>query len=283
MAVLWVVGAWYACTRPLQRRASLEFLSRHAELHPHRWPSLSPGKRPGWRHVIRHFHSFGESVLDKGLAWTSPPGESDFTLIDESLVRRTLDDPRGQLVIGSHFGNLEYCRGFLEATHARTVNVLVYERHSAKFVAAMAGVSPDSRLNVFQVDELDLGQVLSLKARTDRGEWVFIAGDRVPLSGERRTAPVSFFGRQARLPTGPYMLARTLACPVKLMFAWREGERVHVDLQEFAEHVDLPRGRREEALCGYAEQFAAALEAAAVQAPYQWFNFYPFWDSQPGE
>ncbi len=275
--ILWLVGVWYACTRPLQRRASMDFLRTHARCYPERWPSLEPGTEPGWSHTIRHFQSFGEAVLDKGLAWTATPGESDFTLIDEALVRQTLADPRGQLVIGSHFGNLEYCRGFLQATHARTVNVLVHDRHSANFVAAMSHYSPDSRLNVFQVDELDVGRILELKSRIDAGEWLFIAGDRIPLSGERRTAVVRFMGRDARAPIGPYLLARALACPVKLMFAWREGQQVFVDLQEFSEKVELPRKGRDEALTRYAAQFALALEAAAARAPFQWFNFYPFW------
>ncbi len=275
--ILLLVGVWYALTRRLQRHASQQFLQRHAAMYPEHWSGIAPGRGPGVWHVIKHFQAFGEAVLDKALGWTDTPEESDFTLLDPDVVRRTLDDPRGQLVIGSHFGNLEYCRGFMRDTHAKTINVLVHDRHSANFVAAMSRYSPDSRLNVFQVDELDVPLMLSLKDRLERGEWLFIAGDRVPLSGESRTVAVNFLGHQARMPTGPYLLALSLACPVKLMFAWRDGDQVLVDVQEFADAIELPRGARQEALAAYATRFSEALEAATARAPYQWFNFYPFW------
>ena len=275
--ILLLVGVWYALTRRVQSQASREYLARHATTYPEQWRTLGPGKRPGLWHVIKHFQAFGEAVLDKALGWTDTPEESDFTLLDPGAVQRTLADPRGQLVIGSHFGNHEYCRGFMRDTHAKTINVLVHDRHSANFVAAMSRYSPDSRLNVFQVDELDVPLMLSLKERLERGEWLFIAGDRVPLSGESRTAAVPFLGREARIPTGPYLLALSLACPVKLMFAWRDGDQVLVDVQEFADAIELPRGARQEALAAYATRFGTALEAATARAPYQWFNFYPFW------
>lgn len=272
-AVLWPVALWFTLTRGDLRRASQDFLRTHAERFPDRWPPGGARRRD----TVRHFHAFGETILDKALAWTDKPVETDFSLRDEPLVRATLDDPRGQLVIGSHLGNLEYCRGFMQDTHARTVNVLVHDRHSANFVEAMARLSPDSRMNVYQVDELDVGRVLDLKARIDAGEWLFIAGDRVPLSGNDRTAVVPFLGRPARFPVGPYLLAKTLGCPVKLMFAWREGDTVRVDLRSFSEAIDLPRKQREAALHDYAARFAQALEERAHHAPFQWFNFFAYW------
>jgi len=272
-ALLWPVAAWFALSRADLRTASRDWLATHAAHFPACWPD----RRPGWLDTVRHFHAFGQTMLDKALAWTAMPVEQDFTLEDEATVRTTLDDPRGQLVIGSHLGNLEYCRGFMDRTHARTVNVLVHDRHSVRFVEAMSRLSPNSRLNVFQVDELDVGRVLDLKRRIDGGEWLFIAGDRVPLSGESRTASVSFLGRTAHLPVGPYLLARTLGCPVKLMFAWRDVGTVRVDLQRFAETIELPRGSREAALADCAQRFADALAAQARRTPFQWFNFFPFW------
>jgi len=272
-ALLWPVAAWFALTRADLRAASRDWLDTHAAHFPERWPDGAPGVRD----TLRHFHAFGQTILDKALAWTAMPVEQDFTLEDPDTVRQTLSDPGGQLVIGSHLGNLEYCRGFMGQTHRRTVNVLVHDRHSVRFVEAMSRLSPDSRLNVFQVDELDVGRVLELKGRIERGEWLFIAGDRVPVSGDARTATVDFMGRPASLPVGPYLLARTLACPVKLMFAWRDADTVRVDLQRFAGSIELPRGDREAALATCAQRFADALAAQAARTPYQWFNFFSFW------
>ncbi|MNW22841.1 hypothetical protein D3C71_2245760 [compost metagenome] len=45
-----------------------------------------------------------------------------------------------------------------------------------------------------------------------------------------------------------------------------------------AERVLLPRARREQALAEYADLFAQQLERMLRKAPYDWFNFFPFWD-----
>ena len=54
-------------------------------------------------------------------------------------------------------------------------------------------------------------------------------------------------------------------------------------LREFLELLDSFASERElrgcdAALAGYASQFAAWLERQVRLSPYDWFNFYPFWD-----
>jgi len=108
--------------------------------------------------------------------------------------------------------------------------------------------------------------------------------DRVPVSGLERTVDVQFLGQQAPLPIGPYMLAKALACPVKLMFAYRykaADNKVLFDVAPLCDKLQINRKTRQQDLQNYAQQFAAKLEAHCLNAPYQWFNFYDFW--QPGD
>jgi len=77
------------------------------------------------------------------------------------------------------------------------------------------------------------------------------------------------------------MLAKSLACPVKLMFAYRnyfeKTEKVYFEVVPFSEKIDFDRKTRMEDLQNYAQRFASELEQRCADAPYQWFNFYPFW------
>ncbi len=270
--VLYPVMLYYLAFRPVARRASYDFLLTHYHINPAYWR-----RKPDLRDVFRHFLAFGQSVLDKLLGWSTPISETEFDIADEALLEEFLRTRRGQLIIGSHVGNLEYCRGFVQRYKNRTINILVYDRHAANFVDMMQQINPESRVHVYQVDQLDIPTVLSLKKKIDAGEWLFIAGDRVPLSGGGRTAAVSFMRRRAHLPIGPYMLAHTLRCPVKLMFSYRVGKKVFFELLPFAEQISLPRRGRDQALQHLAQQFAAELERQCLRAPLQWFNFYPFW------
>lgn len=275
--LMYPVALYFVLFNGASRRASQQFLGLHYQKQPEFWvgpPTL-------WSSVI-HFKHFAETILDKGLAWYSEMTEDEFVIEDFSIIEELMADKRGQLVIGTHFGNLEYCRGFMQRYKEKIINILVYDKHSANFVQIMQKLNPDSRVNVFQVDEFDVPTILLLKQKIDEGEWVFIAGDRIPLAGLQHTIEVDFLGEKAPLPMGPYLLAKALACPVKLMYGYRhpklDKNKVFFEVVPFCDAITFTRKDRKEKLQSYAQEFAFHLERHCLQAPYQWFNFYNFWE-----
>ncbi len=277
--IMYPVALYFVLCRKEQREASLQYLTAHYRFKPEIWQS-----KPGYLHVLLHFKTFAEVILDKMLGWLDEISEKDFVLSSPENIEALHNDDRGQLIIGSHFGNLEFCRGFLHRYRSKVINILVYDKHAGNFVKMMQDENNESRLNVFQVDEFDVTTIMMLKEKIDAGEWVFIAGDRVPLSGLERTVDVQFLGKHAPLPIGPYMLAKALACPVKLMFAYRceaSDNKVLFDVAPLCDKLQINRKTRQQDLQHYAQQFASKLEEHCLNAPYQWFNFYDFW--QPGD
>lgn len=270
--ILWFVSAYFVLTRPEYRRASRDYLHTHFTFFPERW-----SQAPDLKSTFKHFRAFGETILDKALAWSTDITEESFDVVNRQAIDDILNDARGQLIVGTHLGNLEYCRGFMRNNNNKVINILIHDRHSANFAKVMEAVNPASRLNIFQVDEMDVPMILTLKARIDDGEWLFIAGDRIPVDGHQRTVNVKFMGRTTALPIGPYLLANTLGCPVKLMFAYRQNNKITVDLVPFADRLMLKRETRNRKIQQFAQQFATELEVRCAAVPYQWFNFYDFW------
>lgn len=277
--ILYPVAIYFYLFRPIARHASREFLETHYQKFPEEW-----NHKPNTHDVILHFFSFGQAILDKLLAWTTTIKREEFEFNDEELLEKLVDDPEGQLIIGSHIGNMEYCRGFVQRNNIKVINALVYDRHAANYVQMMQKLNPESRIHIYQVDELDIPLILKLQHKLSNGEWLFIAGDRLPLSGPQNTVAVDFIGRKANLPIGPYMLAKSLGCKVTLMFSYRRGAKVRFALFKLADKLELPHKEKQEQLQHYAQCFATALEQQCKQAPLQWFNFYPFWiDSERGD
>jgi predicted LPLAT superfamily acyltransferase len=67
--------------------------------------------------------------------------------------------------------------------------------------------------------------------------------------------------------------------PVILFFGlYRGGNRYEIYFEHFADEIALDRDRRAESIRFWAQQYARRLEHYAHLAPYNWFNFYPFWD-----
>ena len=68
-------------------------------------------------------------------------------------------------------------------------------------------------------------------------------------------------------------------CPVILFFGlYRGGKHYEIYFEHFADDVILNRDHRAEDIQNWMQRYVERLEHYARLAPYNWFNFYPFWD-----
>ncbi len=273
--VLAPVMFYFLLRRPIARRASLDFLRRVKREYPD-----SLRGEPGLWMTFRHFLAFGRSLLDKYIAWTGEPTQIDVRQQEADLIWPVIEARQGIVVVGSHFGCLEYSRGISLRHPDLTINVLVYDRHAANFAKLLGDAAAKTRLNLIQVTDLDLDLAVRLKERLDNGEWLLIAGDRVPVGLSDNVCPAEFFGDEANFPIGPYVLGNLLRCPVYVMHCFFESGMYRLRVELLAEEIATSRKDRQRNYEPQAQKFAAALEAQVKRAPLQWFNFYDFWASQ---
>jgi predicted LPLAT superfamily acyltransferase len=264
--VLYPVLAWYVLTKPLPRKASREYLRRMER--------FTGRAQPG---VMRHFAAFGESILDKMLLWGGLFKVDDVTLHGGELITDAAKAGQGGLLICAHLGNLELCRVLSRQRHDIKLTVLVHTKHAQAFNEMLGNLNPASQLNLMQVTEMSPATAILLAERVAAGEFVVIAGDRVPVSHHPRVAVVDFLGAPAAFPVGPYVLASVLQCPVFLLFSMCRGRRSDLYFERFRDAVRIPRKERDAALAQMAGDYAKRLEHHTAQAPLQWFNFYDFW------
>src|SRR5690606_34694309 len=118
--------------------------------------------------------------------------------------------------------------------------------------------------------------IFSIKQCIERGELLGTMGDRVGLN--EKSVDVLFFGRKATFPTGPFVLASVLKCPVFLTLGlYNEPNHYALHCEPLVEQVVLSRKERQQDLEKYVQQYAERLEHYCRQEPYNWFNFYDFW------
>jgi predicted LPLAT superfamily acyltransferase len=268
--VLYPVLGWYLLTRPVARAASADYLRRVASFD-------ASMRKPGMWAVLRHFAAFAECILDKMLLWGGLANVGDTAFFGEQQLEQDIAQQRGGLLICAHFGNLELCRVLARQRAGLKMTVLVHTRHAQKFNRMLAQLDPDSQLNLLQVTEMSPVTAMLLNERVARGEFVVIAGDRVPVSSGARVCSARFLGKEAPFPIGPYVLASLLKCPVYLLFSMRTGSRSEIHFERFREAIRLPRKDREAALTELAQAYADRLQHFCLRAPFQWFNFFDFW------
>ncbi|MEQ9151197.1 MAG: glycosyltransferase [Parvibaculum sp.] len=288
-AGLWILGAVYrlfgrraciAAVSPVvlfffltggeQRRGSLSYLA-----HAHEAGLIA--ERPGWRLSFRHFMAFASSAIDKLAAWTGNIPASDVEGVDEGNFAAAKESGKGALVLTAHFGNPEVLRAIATLGERFRVTVLVHTVHAVRFNRLINEFSASSIVRVVQVTSVGPDTAILLQEAVARGEWVVMAGDRVPVSGNERISWAPFLGEPAPFPQGPHILAALLKCPVYLLFCLREGTRHRVHFERMAERIELPRKDREGALAASVADYAGRLERHLRAAPLQWFNFFDFW------
>jgi predicted LPLAT superfamily acyltransferase len=274
--LLWPVAFYFALTRGVARRASIEYLGRVGVLAPDAsWATRF------W-HVTCHIERFADALLDKALAWT---GALDLgtthTDVDPRLDEAVAAGQGGVLVV-AHCGNLEVLRALARSMSNARLTILVHTRHAQRFNRLLTRLNPESAANLLQVTEIDAAVAAELSHCVGRGEFVVIAADRVPVgSGTRghagHTLDVPFLGLPAPLPIGPWVLAAALGCPVFWLSCLKSEGVYTLHCERLFERVVLPRAQRAAALAQVMGVYAQRLEAACRAAPYAWFNFYPFW------
>jgi predicted LPLAT superfamily acyltransferase len=184
---------------------------------------------------------------------------------------------RGALVLGAHLGSFEALQA-LSVQYDLKLNVVVDLRNARQFAAVMAELAPDSRVRFISVNDDDPTSVLPLTRAIEEGELVAMLADRLTSRTERSVA-VPFLGGVARFPTGPFVMAHALGCPVLFACAlYEEPNRYRLVCEPFAEKVVLPRATRAQALDATCRRYASTLDRFTRQAPDNWFNFFPFWD-----
>ena len=223
---------------------------------------------PRFRDVYRHYHTFATTLLDRVLLLTGQIDDFELDVRGAREARELVAAKRGVLLLGSHLGSFELSRVAGLEQAGIVVNVVMHEDNAGKIARWTREQGGGRAPRVIPPGSVDT--MLRIREALQRGEVVAMLGDR-PI-GRSVTMDVAFLGRPARFPLGPLRLARALGVPVLLFFGLSLGPRRY---QLHLERLEPGPGASVQA---WLEAYVARLEAHARQAPYNWFNFYDFWD-----
>lgn len=182
-------------------------------------------------------------------------------------------------MLGSHLGSFEATRA--AATRHQGVNIrMVLDRAvGRKLIEALKSVDPNFETLLIDADQEPASLGLEIAETLRAGESVGFLADRY-RPGDR-TAVCEFMGAPARFPAGPLMIAAALKAPVVLLFSTYANGKYVVRCEEFSDEFVLPRANRSRLLQAQIQRYAGRLANYVEKAPYNWFNFYDFWASDP--
>jgi predicted LPLAT superfamily acyltransferase len=260
------ITIYFLVTAHTARRASREFLKR------------ARGRSAHWWNALRHFRYFATTILDRVYLLRGEFDRFSITIYGKEALDRQNENGKGCILLGSHLGSFEVLRALGVTRGGFSLKVLMNTSHNQNISKFFDGLNPTVAGTVIAPDRPDT--LIRARESLDAGCFVGMLGDRV--FGADKTTRCQFLGMPATLPAGPMLLASVMHCPVILFFGlYRGANRYDIYFEHFADEIALNREHRAEEIQSWMQRYVARLEHYARLAPYNWFNFYSFWDSAP--
>jgi predicted LPLAT superfamily acyltransferase len=260
------VATYFALTAHAARAASWDFLKRIG------------GRSPRWWNVLRHFYCFATTILDRVYLLRGEFDRFSVVIHGRELVYRQLEAGKGCILLGSHLGSFEVLRTLGVSRQHFPIKVLMNIDHNQNLTHFLDALNPEIAGTVIVPDRPDT--LLRVRECLEDGAFLGMLGDRA--TANEKTTQCNFLGAPATFPAGPILLASMTHCPVILFFGlYRGGNRYEIYFEHFADEIELARDRRIEGIEEWMQRYVARVEHHARSAPYNWFNFYPFWDDKP--
>jgi predicted LPLAT superfamily acyltransferase len=261
--LLYPISLYFLIFSSASRRASEDYLAR------------ALGHRPRFTDRLRHYHTFGACILDRVYLLNDQLELFDVSLVGEEFALSMLDGD-GCFLFGAHLGSFEIPRALGHRQPGLKLSLLMYEENARKINSALAAINPALTLEVIALGQP--GSMLAVEQRLNQGHAIGILADRGLSIGDEEHLSVDFLGRPACFPLGPFRLAGLLKRRVILMIGlYRGGNRYAVHFEPLADFRGTERPDRDEAVEAALRHYVARLEHFCRLAPYNWFNFYEFW------
>jgi predicted LPLAT superfamily acyltransferase len=258
------VTFYFLLRRGPERRASRSYLTRIT------------GKPASWWQLWRHMLHFAVVGLDRVYLLAENLQRFDIRTHGVDQLMAALAKQRGIFLFGSHVGSFEVLRAFSQLKPEVQVRAVLDVQQTPMMTSALAILNPTIAAGIINARKDGTQTALEIKEALDQKALVTLLVDRARPGNTVVTA--DFLGERAPFPTAPWLLAATLKVPVVLCFGlYRGGNRYDLHFELFAETLTLERGRREADLQQIVQRYADRLAHHIREEPYNWFNFYDFW------
>ncbi|GAB2554140.1 LpxL/LpxP family acyltransferase [Rhodanobacter koreensis] len=261
---LYPITLYFYLRRRPERQASQQYLQRVFGQPVMPWQ------------VLRHIHCFAATIMDR--VFLLAHGEKPFRIEVEGLelLDQRIALGRGVLLFGSHQGSFEALRALGARRPEMPLRVVLDKQKTPALTELLEALAPEVGANVIDAAQDGTSIALAMSEACQNGAVVAMLADRGRGHEVLRYAP--FLGSPAPFPVSPWLLAHTLQVPVVLCFGlYLGGNRYRLIFEPLADRVEIPRQQRGPALDAMIARYAQRLEHYVHVAPYNWFNFYDFW------
>lgn len=208
---------------------------------------------------FRHLLGFAQQMMDKTDACTlakNPP---------RMEVKGDAGWDKGAFLVSTHLGTIEVlpalARKGVKVPHVHAFQQL---SHNAVFTGLFLR-HLGNRFTLHAVEDIGVETAVEMKEAIARGDLVLMAGDRLSAGGSAALKH-DFLGHTCSFPKGVFVFARLMEAPVYAITCVKTG------FNAYEVHVKRLAG-------DLLDDYVRFLESEVRRYPYQWFQFYDFFDT----
>jgi predicted LPLAT superfamily acyltransferase len=232
------------------------------------------GRPASWLDMYRHFYSFASTIHDRIYLVNQQFDLFDIEVHGQELLHDAIDAGAGVFLMGAHFGSFEVIRAIGRQVPGLRVSMVMHEDNAAKINAMLAAINPAAVTDIIGLGHIDA--MLKVRERLDEGAVVGMLADRT--LGEDSVLPVDFLGSIAYLPVGPFRMAALLRRRVVFMTGVYLGDnRYRIGFEPLVDFTHIATGQRGAMVNAAVTRYATLIAQHCRQTPYNWFNFFDFW------
>lgn len=255
--IIYLIALFYLVFAASARKASKQYL-RHVL-----------GHCPTLRDQYKHFLYFSTVTQDRLYMLAGRFEYFEFSISGESIIRKALSNGSGLMLYGAHFGSFEAVRFTARTEERLKLSLLMYEDNGRKLLDLLRKISPE-----FSESIIPLGSITSMieaKERLEKGHMIGLLADR--SVNDESGKFYEFLGRSANFPVGPFKLHRLFKCPALFITGIYLGaNRYEIKFIDLLQTSDPTSTNQLQAT------YVHTFEQMCLAHPYNWFNFYDFWD-----
>jgi len=263
--LLYPISLYFFLTSPRTRKASRQYQRRVS------------GKNVSFWSVIKHIYWFSATILDRVYFLTNQDEKFQININNKKLLDQQVDNKIGCILLGSHVGSFEVLRSLAISKMALPVKILMNQEHNKMITNILEALNPKVAEAVINLN--DQNALFKMKECIENGDIVGVLGDRV--SEGEKAIRCEFFGDPADFPVSPMRLAAVLQVPVILFFGlYRGGNCYDIYFEKLTDRFNTDRESRNMEINQLTNRYIKRIEYYLKLAPYNWFNFYDFWEDE---
>ncbi len=263
--LLYPISGYYFLFAKHQRRASRLYLRRVLN------------KEPSWLDVVRHIFCFASTILDRIYLITGQFDKLQIAFPTENMPLKFSSNGSGCLLLGSHLGSFEVLRSYAVKKCPLPIKILMHEGQTPMVMHMFNALNPKVAETIIPLTG-GMNSLLEVKEALANGYAVGMLGDRIAGDATEKTVLCKLLGGVVAMPTAPIVIAAALKVPLIVFFGlYLGGNRYEIHFELLAERIDLSRHNRQQELQQWTQRYVDLLEKYMLAAPYNWFNFYDYW------